>query len=435
MTLLIRGGRGFHGDPPEAFEGALLIDGGTVCGATPVDTYEKVRILDADGCLVLPGFVIGHHHLYATLARGMPRPSAAPQSLIERLERVSWRLDQALDGDLIELSALAGTAEALRCGVTGIVDHHASPRAIDGSLDRVAAGLQAAGGRGVLCYEATDRHGEIGFEAGLNENERFVSQYPGTTQRAMVGGHAPFTLSDDHLWKLAALGARHDVAVHLHVAEDDHDQLDARQRGAKNVTERLERAGILDGRAVIAHGVHLSPAEIGRLVEDRAWLTHQPRSNMNSKVGYLDAAPPAGRLVLGTDGINGDIIAEAQAAFFSLRDHDAEGAAETVWSWLAGGWRLLSDAFGLPPERGFGWLHEGCPGDVVVLDYDGASPVQADNLARHLAFGISARHVRHVIVAGEIVVRDGQPTKVDANDLRRLATAGAERLWARMAES
>ena len=435
MTLLIRGGRGFHGDPPEAFEGDLLIDSGSVCGATPVDTYEKVRILDAEGCLVLPGFVIGHHHLYASLARGMPGPAERPHSLIEQLERVSWRLDRALDGDLIELSALCGTVEALRCGVTGIIDHHSSPRVIDGSLDRVAAGVRAAGGRGVLCYEATDRHGEIGFEAGLNENERFISLYPGVTLRAMVGGHAPFTLSDDHLWKLAALGARHDVAVHLHVAEDAHDQLDARQRGANHVTERLERAGVLDGRAVIAHGVHLSEAEVDRLVEDRAWLTHQPRSNMNHHVGYLATAQRvARRLALGTDGISGDILAEAQAAFLRLRDHDVDGVAETVWSWLAGGWRLLSDAFALPPERGFGWLHEGCPGDVVVLDYDGPSPVHAENLPHHLVFGFSARHVRHVIVAGEIVVRDGQPAKVDPNELRRQARSGAERLWARVAE-
>jgi len=435
MTLLIRSGRGFHGDPPQAFEGSLLIDAGLVGGLTPVDTYEKVRVLDAEGCIVLPGLVTGHHHLYTGLARGMPGPTGMPQSLVEKLELVTWRLDRALDGDLVELSARCGAVEALRCGVTAIVDHHSSPRAADGSLDRVAAGLRAAGARGVLCYEASDRHGEIGFEAGLQENERFLSQYAGSTIRPMVGGHAPFTLSDDHLLKLAALAARHDVALHLHVAEDRQDQVDARQRGAANVTERLERAGVLDGRALLAHGVHLSPDEVDRLVEDRAWLTHQPRSNMNNHVGYLATAQRVGgRLALGTDGLNGDLLAEAQAAYLRLREHDIDGVADTVWSWLAGGWRLLSDAFGLPFECGFGWLNEGCPGDVVVLDYDSPTPVTAENLARHLVQGINARHVRHVVVAGEIVVRDGQPVRLDGAELQTQAQAGAERLWARMAE-
>jgi putative selenium metabolism protein SsnA len=431
-TLLVRGGRAFHGDPPRPLEGDLLIQDARVCGQQQ-NTLEKVQILDASGCLVLPGFVIGHHHLYSSLARGMPGPAESPGSFVEVLQKIWWRLDRALDDELSELSAAVGSLEALRCGVTGMIDHHASPNAVVGSLDRVAAGVQRLGARAVLCYETTDRHGAEGFEAGLAENQRLL-QRPSGTVRGMVGGHAPFTLQDEQLRRLAELAAAHQVAVHLHVAESDDDQRDARERGAGNVVERLERAGVLDGQAVIAHGVHLSEAEIARLVESRAWLTHQPRSNMNNHVGYLSRARELGaQLALGTDGINGDLLAEAEAAFFRLREHDAQGAAETIWSWIAGAWRLQSTAFGLLHEHGFGWLSEGAPADVVVLDYDAPTPVTADNLAWHLAFGISARHVRDVVVAGEVVLRDREPTRVDRSELLREAHAGAERLWARMA--
>jgi len=434
MSLLIRGGKVFHGDPPQRVEGDLVIEDDAVCGS-PTTTFEKVKILDATDCIVLPGFVIGHHHLYSALARGMPGPAVAPNGFVEVLDKIWWRLDRALDGDLNELSATVGAAEALRCGVTGIVDHHASPMAVDNSLGRVGAGIRRVGARGVLCYEATDRHGEEGFEAGLAENARFLSLFPGSSLRAMVGGHAPFTLSDEHLKKLAELASQNDVAVHLHVAEAAHDQQDARQRGAADVVERLEQAGILAGRSVIAHGVHLSDDEIHRLRHAGAWLTHQPRSNMNNHVGYLATARAYGpKLALGTDGINGDILAEAQAAFFRLREHDPHGAAEAVWSWLAGSWRLLSAAFGLPAGSGFGWLGPGAPADLVVLDYDSPTPVTADNLAWHLAFGMSARHVRDVVVGGEVVVRNRNLIMADADELARESAAGAERLWARMAE-
>jgi putative selenium metabolism protein SsnA len=434
-ALLIRGGEVFHGDPPEVLEGALLLDGAVV-GGEPDRTFERVKVLDADGCIVLPGFVIAHHHLYSALARGMPGPPSAPQGFVEVLEKIWWRLDRALDGDLVEVSALVGAVDALKNGVTGIVDHHASPSFIDTSLDRMASGVLRAGARAALCYEATDRHGDAAFEAGLAENARFAERDEHSLLRPMVGGHAPFTLSDPHLAELAALAKRHDIALHLHVAEGAHDQCDARERGAENVTSRLTQSGVLDGRAVIAHGVHLSEDEVAQLAASGAWLTHQPRSNMNNHVGYLGRARSLGtKLALGTDGINGDILGEAQTAFFRLREHDPQAAAETIWSWLAGGWRLLSESFGLSPERGFGWLHPGCPGDVVVFDYDSPTPVHAGNLPWHLAFGLGARHVRHVVVGGRLVVENGVATSIDERELHAESAAAAERLWQRMAEA
>ena len=427
MTLEIRGCNVLHGDPVCARDGALFMaDGVFVEGADAED------VIDASGCLVLPGLVIAHHHLYSALARGMPGPSVSPSNFVQVLEQIWWRLDRALDADLNELSAVVGTVEALRCGVTGLIDHHASPTAIEGSLDRVAAGVRRAGGRAVLCYEATDRHGDAGFEAGLAENARLLGADRDDMIGAMVGGHAPFTLSDGHLSALAALAREHDSAVHIHVAEDAHDQLDAKQRGAADVTARLEAAGVIAGRSLIAHGVHLSEAELSRLGQSRAWLSHQPRSNMNNHVGYFGRALGFERIALGTDGINGDLFDEAHAAFFKLRDHDATAAAEMVWSWLAGSWRLMSESFGLSADEGFGRLDVGCPADVIVLDYDAPTPVHAGNLPWHLAFGISARHVRDVVVGGDVVVRDRRPTKLDPSELAVESCAGAERLWARM---
>ncbi|HHH30898.1 MAG TPA: hypothetical protein ENK57_21490, partial [Polyangiaceae bacterium] len=166
MALIVDDALIFHGDPCEGRQGALMTDGAAIAERA----VEGAERIDARGGLVLPGLVIAHHHLYSALARGMPGPSDTPTSFREVLEKIWWRLDQALDEELNELSALVGTVEALACGVTTIVDHHASPRAIRGSLDVVARGIVSAGARGVVCYEATDRHGDEGFDEGLAEN-------------------------------------------------------------------------------------------------------------------------------------------------------------------------------------------------------------------------------------------------------------------------
>ncbi|MCC6528094.1 MAG: amidohydrolase family protein [Polyangiaceae bacterium] len=444
MAVWIRGGRTFAGDPPRSVAGDLWVGDDGLLGAPPAELPAGTEVLDAGGCLVLPGLVIAHHHLYSALARGMPAPAAPPRSFVEILEKVWWRLDRALDRELVELSGRVGALEALSCGVTGIVDHHASPSFVDGSLDALAAGIEAAGARAVLCYEATNRHGHEAFVAGLAESERFARLHARPTAgasagraparfAAMVGGHAPFTLDDAELAALAAAGRTHGVAVHLHVAEAAHDQKDAEARGARNVTERLRRAGVLEGRAVLAHGVHLGPQEVSALAALGVWVTHQPRSNMNNRVGYIAATDAYGaRLALGTDGINGDLWDEAHAAFFRLREARDAGA-ERVWSWLAGSWRLASEAFGLEPARGFGTLAHGAPGDVVVLDYDGATEVHAGNLPWHLAFGLSARHVRDVVACGRVAVRERRPVGHDVAALRREGAEGARRLWSRMA--
>ena len=96
---------------------------------------------DCSGCLVVPGNVCAHTHLYSALARGMPYALEPPENFVQILQRVWWRLDRALDEESVRASALVGGMEALLSGTTTLVDHHASPNAIDGSLDVIADAL------------------------------------------------------------------------------------------------------------------------------------------------------------------------------------------------------------------------------------------------------------------------------------------------------
>ena len=152
---------------------------------------------------VTPGLVCAHHHLYSALARGMPAPPKVATSFQEVLEQVWWRLDTALDLEMIRWSAMLGALEALENGTTAIIDHHESPNAIEGSLDVIAEACAEVGVRSVLAYGITDRHGPDGARRGLAENERFIR----AGGRGLVGIHAAFTCTDASLRAAAELAA------------------------------------------------------------------------------------------------------------------------------------------------------------------------------------------------------------------------------------
>jgi cytosine/adenosine deaminase-related metal-dependent hydrolase len=240
--------------------------------------------------------------------------------------------------------------------------------------------------------------------------------------------HAGFTATGEMIAAAGELARRYSTGVHIHLAEGPIDQEVARRRGGKDAVERLERGGVLDARAVLAHAIHLSERERAAIRAAGAMVVHNPRSNLNNAVGYLDVRALAPQVALGTDGIDGDLLAEARAAF--LRSREAYGPQQSadVLSMLAAGHRLAGRCLA---ER-LGRLRPGDAADLVVLEYDPPTPLSADNLAGHLLFGISSRQVRDVLVAGGWVVRDRAPTRVDGAAIQARGREQARRLWRAM---
>jgi cytosine/adenosine deaminase-related metal-dependent hydrolase len=331
--------------------------------------------------------VCGHHHLYSALARGMPAPPKRPSDFTSILEQIWWRLDTALDLEMIRWSAMLGALEALESGTTAIVDHHESPNAIEGSLSVVADACATVGIRVSAAYGVTDRHGADGALRGLAENERYIA----SGGRGMVGVHAAFTCSDLTLEAAAGLAADLGVGVHIHVAE-----------GIVDAAAGVRLAHLARPDWLLVHCVHLDRDLPGT-------IAHNPRSNMNNAVGY---ARPAGRpnpVVLGTDGIGADMLEEFRLAYARLREDDVRAEPAQPWAWLNNGYRLCPDA----------------AEDVVVWDHP-----HADDPG-WMAFSPGVRP-RHVTVAGRQVLRDGRPCLVDADEVRAKAAEQAARLFARL---
>jgi putative selenium metabolism protein SsnA len=417
-------------DPPEVVTADVVLAGDRVAvvGTAPPGVTRR----DCSGTLVLPGNVCAHHHLYSALSRGMPYRLDPPVTFTEILQRVWWRLDRALDEQAIRASALRGGLDALRAGTTTIVDHHASPYAIDGSLDIIADALAELGVRSVLCYEVSDRDGPERAAAGIAENRRFLARAEGLA-RGMMGAHASFTLSDDTLGEIVDAARLAGTGVHIHVAEDGADQSDARARCGRGVVERLDLAGLLTDRALLAHGVHVAPAEIHAVVDTGATVVCNPRSNMNNAVGHSPfnhvATGAGGGVALGTDGIGGDMFTESQVGYFRTREAEVRTPGSWPLARLTEGARFAGRVHGEPL---LGTLRPGAPADLVVLDYPTPTPVTADNLVGHWVFGLSPGQVRDVVVAGELVVEDRRSTRVDELEVAAAGAGEAERLWTRM---
>ena len=454
----------FHLDPIRIEPGGLRIEGRDIV-AVGAETAPQPgdEIIDCGGAVVLPGLVNGHTHLYSALAAGMPPPPRAPQSFHEILKYVWWRLDRALDGDSIEISGRIGALDALSCGTTTLIDHHASPSWIDGSLDRLEKGIADIGLRAVLCYETTDRNGGAGFEAGLNENRRYLDRCRmrgGGRYGALVGAHAAFTLSDASLRACVELAEEYASGVHIHAAEDPCDDAICRAQYGAPLLERFRSCGLLSkddaseasvvgSRSIMGHGTHLRPDDAARVSSQWAGIAHNARSNMNNAVGYAPV-PHMCRVLLGTDGIGGDLFAESRAAWFKYRDaqHASNAGSGAVKSGSTG--RAANCGNDVTParilemlaqsartasavlNRRIGLLSAGSAADVVVTDYVPATPLASENAAGHFHFALAARHVLHVLVDGELLLKDRVATRLNTEDIRTASRDEAARIWQRM---
>ncbi|HEX2474287.1 MAG TPA: amidohydrolase family protein, partial [Lacipirellulaceae bacterium] len=314
-------------DPPKVEAGDLrVVDDSIVAVGNCILPKPGDEIVDCGGAVLMPGLVNGHTHLYSALAAGMPAPPRPPRNFHEILQFIWWRLDRAHTLESIEVSGQIGALAALRCGTTTLIDHHASPNAIDGSLSALERGIAAAGCRAVLCYEVTDRNRPDEAEQGLSENERYITQCQRRADgrfAGMVGAHASFTLEENSLVGCVDLAKQHGVGVHIHAAEDPVDERITRERFGCGLFERFERVGLLEvPGSILAHGTHFSKDDIAVVNRSSSFfIAHNPSSNMNNGVGYTPVAKLTDPPLLGTDGIGADMWREARTA--ELKSHDA----------------------------------------------------------------------------------------------------------------
>jgi putative selenium metabolism protein SsnA len=394
--------------------------------------FAAARYLDAHGGFVLPGLINLHHHFYSSLARGLD-PRTEMTNFAEVLDRLWWRLDRALDRDAIQVSAELALADCVRSGCTTVFDHHASPNAIDGSLDIIAGAVESMGLSALLCYEVTDRNGHDGALAGIDENRRFCTARRDDQRiRGTLGLHASFTLRDETM----AIAAERcpDVGCHIHVAEDPVDVDQSVEHFGVGPVERLHRQGLLGSQSLLAHGIHVGKWGYRAIAEHGGAIIHNPESNANNGVGHLDVARATeeGCLVgLGTDGMSSSVLRSLRSAFLLARHEarDPTAGYAALPSILANNARVARRFFAHEPK--LGELSPAAPADIVVLDAPARTAVDESNVFAVLVYGVSEAPVRHTVARGRIVLEDFQHTTVDLAELAGHARRVAPSLWER----
>ncbi len=402
--------------------------------------YPDAEKLDAKGQLVMPGSICAHTHFYGAFARGMAIPGEPARNFVEILQKLWWRLDRALDEESVRLSALVCLVDAIRSGTTTLIDHHASPNLIDGSLDILADEIIRSGVRVCECYEVTDRNGLDGAQAGMAENVRFarkLASRPSPLLAASFGLHASFTIGTETLERCVSEAKSSGLGFHIHVAEDAADEVDSQRNYGIRVGKRLNEKGVLGEKTLSAHCVHVSANEIKLLAKTKTKVSHQPRSNMNNAVGtapvqrMLDAGVTVG---LGNDGFSNNMFSEMKAAYLVHKSttHDPRVMTGDIVMRLA--YENNAQIAALFWPHPIGEIAPGAYADIVLLDYYPYTPLTAGNLPWQIIFGVDGTHVTTTIVGGKVLMRDRVLLTLDEERIAAQAREITPGVWQRFAE-
>ena len=413
--------------PFEVLEGMdVLVKGDTIAQIGKEIVAQDAKVINAKGKTLMPGNVCSHHHYYSGLSRGM-LVNAGPQTdLIQILREWWWRLDRSLDEEACYYSSLICSLDAIAAGTTSVVDHHASPNFIKGSLSTIKKGMEEVGLRGMTCYEVTDRNGGMSeVEAAVQENVDFATSGTSNMVKAMIGGHAPFTIPDEGLKLMSEACNTTGSGVHIHVGEGDYDQIQSHHRYGKDIAKRLESFDLLRENSLLVHGVYLSEDEINTLNAHKCFLAHNPRSNMNNQIGYNNKIPMVDKLVVGTDGIGANMFEELKVAFFKHRDDKGPWWPNEFVEALNRGNQLIETYF----DGNYGEVKEGYKADLTLVDYKSPTPLVSDNAAGHFIWGMSSNSVHSVMINGEMVLENREFVGIDVDEIYNKASEVAKRVW------
>jgi putative selenium metabolism protein SsnA len=419
------------------WNGSVVIDGESIVAVGNAselkNRYPEAEAVDCAGKIVLPGFICAHHHFYSTMARGMAIPGEPASNFVEILERLWWKVDKAIDGEDITLSAQIPLIECIRNGTTTIIDHHASPSMRDGSLDLIEAAVREAGLRASLCYEVSDRNKPGG---GIKENERFIKKVgKGDGQiAAMMGLHASFTCSDETIETCVGIAKDAGVGCHIHVAEDLADRTDSLDKYGVPTVERLHKLDVTGEKSIFVHCVHVDESEMETVAGTKTIIVHNPESNMNNAVGVTQVLKmlEKGILVgLGTDGMASDMLSQMRCAYLlhRLDNRDPRVAfMEAPQLLLGNNADIVERQFGIR----VGELDEGLPADMAILDYYPPTPLDENNFLGHLIFGLTDATVDTTVCRGQILMKNKQILSMDEERIATRSRELAPQMWKRL---
>ncbi|MBW6515924.1 MAG: putative aminohydrolase SsnA [Candidatus Cloacimonetes bacterium] len=428
----------FSPEKPLIEKSSILIQNGEISKIASINEFKDYsgESLDFSGKIVMPGLINAHHHFYSTLVKGLTKAEPAV-NFNEVLKNLWWRLDIKLQEEDIYFSTLLSIIEAIKHGTTTIIDHHASPGNVKGSLKTISKAVEESGIRACLCYEVSDRDGEKVTSDGINENIDWlkrVSKEDNQFLKGLFGMHAAFTLSDKTLEKISEVSRDLDCGFHLHVAEAQSDEDYSIRHFNKRVVERLAYFGLLNDKSIAAHCVHINDKEMEILADKGVGVVHNPQSNLNNAVGIANVIKMVNKgliVGLGTDAMTNNMLEEIRVALWAQhwrQENPSVGFGE-IGSTLTINNPLIANRYWQKP---LGIIKEGYAADIIALDYLPPTPLTEQNWLGHLIYGISQSAVDTTIINGKVLFWNKQLfLDIEEEETTRKSQEIAQKLWNR----
>jgi len=441
--ILIRGGRVYDhdGDVHQPAVADILIDGDRIAQIAPgLPLQPGVEPIEARGKLVIPGFVNAHYHSHDVMAKG----------LFEEMPFDVWTLhsNPANYGERtlkeVRLRTLIGAAEQLRNGITTVQDFLTVVPVDSAVVDTVLSAYEEAGIRVVFAIAARDRAALdiapfmakdipdavrariAGRDRTAKDELDFIAAQigrlgirPTPRQTWGLAPSAPQRCSQELLEGIAALSRQHGLPVFTHVYETRIQAAAAKQDPSiPSLLDILDRAGLMNDRLNVVHGVWLTMRDIAQIADAGARVVHNPVGNLKLKAGVapiLDLYKAGVEVALGCDNYS---CAETQNIFLAMRlmcllpaATNPEPGPVTAAYALRAGTLAGAKAVGLAGEAGA--LKPGMLADLTILDLEEPAFVPFNSAARQIVFSEAGRAIETVIVGGRVVVRDGALTTID----------------------
>ena len=439
MMLVIGNGKLFtrNDEMPFVENGAVAIEETKIAAVGETEAIKKqygdAEFIDAKGGVIMPAFINTHEHIYSAMARGLSIKGYNPKGFLDILDGQWWTIDRHLTLEQTKYSAVETLISCIRNGVTTVFDHHASFGQIGGSLFTIADVAKELGVRACLCYEISDRDGMDKARESVMENAEFI-RYALKDDTDMIAGmmgmHAQFTISDATM-ELAAANKPDEVGYHIHVAEGIEDLHDCLKKYGKRIVDRLMDFNILGEKTLLGHCIYINPHEMDLIKDTNTMVVHNPESNMGNACG----CPPTMELVhrgiltgLGTDGYTHDMIESYKVANVLHKHHlcDANAAWGEVPKMLFENNAAIANRYFKTP---LGVLKEGAAGDVIVVDYNPPTQLDASNINGHILFGMTGRDVVTTVANGRVLMKDREIKVIDVEEAMAKCREESAKLW------
>lgn len=364
-----------------------------------IEGYQDVRIIDCQGKLVLRSFVNGHTHSHLSLLQSYPKPLFT--DFMEKMNKYLWLVEKGIDNEIAEAAALYTAMESLKCGVTCVIDYHASPLCVSGSLQTLLKAYEKVGINCLPSIEISDKNGFSKADELIEYTDQFLQNNNG-----LIGiGHL-FTVGTSTLNEVEKLAEKHKTGIHIHFSEIPYDQEYSLNKYSQSITERLNRHHLLRNRKnILAHSIHLSNEEAELINESGAYICQNTESNALNKVGYFNSEGLP-RIMLGTDGLHFDMLRAAKSAYIFGQDYDTITAVDAVKRLRCANDYICSNKMGIEAEN-----------NLVIFDYPNTIELNGENAVYQLITSIESRHITHVIANGKLVVENGKITTVNEPEL------------------